>query len=221
VFKEGMKLFSFLTKSLKNFLRIIKVDQIFYSTKEFWLWYRRDFTGNSPNLIKKRVLRKLSNGTIWIETGTYYGGTARYLSRFASKVFTIEPSQVLFQTALRKSKKFRNIEFLNGTSEEMLSKILDLIPSGSRINLWLDGHYSEGNTYLGKISTPIKSELSSIELYRGKFKDITIFIDDVRCFNPTIDAYKEYPDLNYLVNWSNKYDFDWHIEHDIFIMKKK
>ena len=198
-----MKLISFLTKSLKNFLRIIKVDEIFYSTKEFWFWYRRDFTGNSPNLIKKRILRKLSNGAIWIETGTYYGGTARYLSKFSSKVFTIEPSQVLFQTAIRKSKKFRNIEFLNGTSEEMLSKTL------------------EGNTYLGKISTPIKLELSSIELYRGKFKDITIFIDDVRCFNPTIDAYKEYPDLNYLVNWSNKYDFDWHIEHDIFIMKKK
>ena len=78
-----MKLISFLTKSLKNFLRIIKVDEIFYSTKEFWFWYRRDFTGNSPNLIKKRILRKLSNGAIWIETGTYYGGTARYLSKFS------------------------------------------------------------------------------------------------------------------------------------------
>jgi hypothetical protein len=55
----------------------------------------------------------------------------------------------------------------------------------------------------------IKSELNSMELHQSKFQDMTIFIDEVRFFKPTVDAYKAHPYLKDFVNWSNKYNFDW------------
>ena len=50
-----------------------------------------------------------------------------------------------------------------------------------------------------------------------KFNKVLILIDDIRCFIPN-NEFTEYPSINDLVHWSQKNNFNWIIEHDIFIM---
>jgi hypothetical protein len=46
-------------------------------------------------------------------------------------------------------------------------------------------------------------------------------IDDIRLFTGKIHSYGAYPTLDYLVDWARDLALDWHIEHDIFIVKTK
>jgi hypothetical protein len=47
---------------------------------------------------------------------------------------------------------------------------------------------------------------------------VVVMIDDIRCFDPDVDA--AYPSLDYLVDWARSHGFSWHIEHDIFVAKR-
>ena len=85
------------------------------------------------------------------------------------------------------------------------------------INFWLDGHYSSGLTFKGDQECPIKDELDQIGNNLKRFKKVIILIDDIRCFLPN-NKFDKYPSINYLVDWSRKNNFNWIIEHDIFIM---
>ena len=71
------------------------------------------------------------------------------------------------------------------------------------------------------LNLPVREELQNIENNLNNFDRLSIFIDDVRCFNPAIPEYADYPSLDYLVDWSRRNGLTWHIEHDIFVMKSK
>lgn len=193
-----------------------------YTFLEFLAWFKRDFSQQATFYVKKKVLKRNSNGKYWIETGTYYGSMTRYLAEISDYVHTIEPSTNLFLKAKKRSKYFNNIVFHNGSSEEKLrGVILDISTKTNEINFWLDGHYSYGETFLGEKQTPIIYELKVISELNGLFPSISIFVDDVRSFVNNFDMYSDYPDLDYLVNWARSNNFKWKIEHDIFIMNKK
>lgn len=78
-----------------------------------------------------------------------------------------------------------------------------------------------GITHQGPTDCPVREELSSIEKNLSLYDEVTVLIDDVRCFNPSIPEYADYPDINFLVDWARKNALVWHIEHDIFIAKSK
>ena len=88
------------------------------------------------------------------------------------------------------------------------------------LNFWLDGHYSGGITYMGKKNCPVEDELNAIEINLVNFNQITILIDDVRCFLPQNTRYPDYPSINYLIDWARRLNMSWRIENDIFIIKK-
>jgi hypothetical protein len=44
-------------------------------------------------------------------------------------------------------------------------------------------------------------------------------IDDVRCFDPSVREYADYPPLDELVDWARANRLRWHIEHDIFVAR--
>ena len=92
--------------------------------------------------------------------------------------------------------------------------------SGS-INFWLDGHYSAGATFKGLKDCPVEEELMAIESNIANFNDLSILIDDVRCFLPSNVTHSDYPTTDYLVDWARRMNLFWRIEHDIFIMLKK
>ena len=181
-------------------------------------WAERGYAAPSPSYIKQRVL--LRNGTpnaTWIETGTYMGETASFLSDHAKKVFTIEPAIKLYEAAKYRFASKPNIEVIHGLSETVFP---ELIPKLSgEVNFWLDGHFSAGPTHKGPKDTPIEDELACIEKHLKNFSKLVVLIDDVRCFNPSLPDFSTYPKIDVLVDWARKNNLDWHIEHDIFVAK--
>ena len=125
--------------------------------REWVQFVRRDFSSPSPHFLKMRTLMSFANRNgDWVETGTYMGGTSKYLAQRFPNVVSIEPSEYFHQYSKSRLKKFKNIRLLNGTSEDLFeSALISAAPCG---NLWLDGHFSNGGTFLGSKISPISEE---------------------------------------------------------------
>ncbi|MGA9664987.1 MAG: hypothetical protein WBQ69_00865 [Gallionella sp.] len=162
-------------------------------------WIRRQYAAPSPTHIKRAVLLRngVSGGT-WVETGTFMGDTAALLALEAKEVYTIEPDKELFEKAMTRFKNNPKIHVIHGLSEQVLPSLLATLTG--TVNFWLDGHYSGGITHQGPIDCPVREELSSIEKTWPRYDKATILIDDIRCFDPSIPEYADYPDLNFLVD---------------------
>ena len=185
-------------------------------------WYFRIFPTPSPHKTKIETLLKYGGTGIWVETGTYLGVTAENLAITARQVHTIEPSGELFEIARKRLGTFSNVIQHKGTSEEILSTLLSQLRLNhcDEVNFWLDGHYSAGNTFKGQEETPIYHELSVIKNFIHEFQAVNIFIDDVRCFQPSTQEYKSYPPLQFLLEWSVEQSMKCLLIHDILVMKK-
>ena len=180
-------------------------------------WKKRNYLGYAPQFIKESIfLRDAISNEQWVETGTGKGVTTNFLAGSFPYVYTIEPNKYLYEQNIQ-INKMKNISYLNDTSENILSELLSKL--NGDINFWLDGHYSGGISFKGKKNCPIEKELEAISKNILNFKKITIFIDDIRCFLSKLEEYKDYPTIDFLVDWSRKNKFIWKIEHDIFIMQ--
>lgn len=182
-------------------------------------WHRRAYAAPSPNQIKRFILERNGlPGATWVETGTFKGNTTAFLAGIGSKVYSIEPEPTLFANAAARFASNDRITILNGPSERIFP---DLLPTLSGdLNFWLDGHYSAGVTFKGDIDTPIIAELDEIARNLDRFGRVVILIDDLRCFDPDIPEYAEYPPLDHLVDWARAHAFKWSIEHDIFVARR-
>ena len=181
-------------------------------------WYSSKKCGPpAPHFVKQSMLLRhgIPNST-WVETGTYLGSTTKLLSSHYKHIHTIEPSEKCLQMAKVRIGRRENITYYNGTSEEYFSEICQKI--SGEICFWLDGHFSSGITFKGIQDTPIKNELSTIARYLNRYKSVVIFIDDIRCSH--IDP-KNYPSLDYYVQWAKENNLIWSIELDCFIAKSK
>jgi hypothetical protein len=189
----------------------------------FVSWHSGGFKSPAPNFVKWEVLTRWGSDAIWIETGTYLGETTDYLSKVSQRVISIEPSIKLVEMAKVKFKKHPNVSIVQGTSQEALNETLPRLTNFEKrdINFWLDGHYSEGITFLGEIECPVLQELDIIQKHLNSGCRLTILIDDVRMFSPTGQTRNGYPSLTYLSNWADNNCFFWTIEHDIFIMTNR
>lgn len=201
---------------MKTYLRSSHPYRAFKLLCDYVNWEKRKFAAPSPHHIKQACLIRngIPNAT-WIETGTYLGQTTQLLSKYASKVYSIEPEPTLFANAKKYFSSFANVEILNGTSEDVFPNLLPKI--NGDVNFWLDGHYSAGITFQGLHDTPILDELKNISENIGHFQKICVLIDDLKCFNPSQPEYSTYPSLDVLVDWAKSNKLAWHIEHDIFV----
>lgn len=185
---------------------------------EYKEWRERQFASPSPSEIKRAVLlRHGTKNATWVETGTFMGETSGLLATHGKQVYTIEPEPKLFAGATERLKKLSNVEVIHGTSEEVFPKLLPRL-SGA-INFWLDGHYSGGLTFEGVSHCPVKEELKLISSCQSQFTSLVVMIDDIRCFQPDISEFKDYPSLDELVDWARSMKMSWTIEHDIFIAR--
>ena len=192
-----------------SFVKIIK-KQI-----ELKYWRKRNYLGNVPQFIKMNVLEMYSvKNAKWIESGTFRGDTTHYLSKRFPHIYSIEPQVEFYKAALNRFKN-QNVTLFNDVSENVLPKLLPTLRGN--LNFWLDGHYSEGESFKGNKNCPIKDELNSIEVSFDKLEKISIFIDDMSYF---ISSANDYPSIDYLVDYSRRLDMKWRIAQDIFIMQK-
>jgi len=113
----------------------------------------------------------------FIETGTYYGGTAVWAASHFDNVTTIEYSREIFEEAVARHGKVRNINFIFGDSRSVLNAI---VPKLSRPAIfWLDGHWSGGQTYGENDECPLIDEIYAINISTHAH---LLFIDDARLF---------------------------------------
>ena len=105
------------------------------------LWRVNGYKLPAPGRVKCETLIRYSiPNADWIETGTYFGETTRFLSKKFpdSKIYTIEPAENIYKFTASKLRKYRNIVAINGTSEDELENCLTI--ANKNINFWLDGH---------------------------------------------------------------------------------
>jgi hypothetical protein len=187
-----------------------------YSRSQFLQYFERSCREPATAFEKLELLKSFSKtGDYWIETGTFIGYTTRGLSEVSAHVYSLEPSSLYYEIASRNLANRPNITLVNKTSEEGLLEVIDRAPQGSHVNFWLDGHFSEGETFLGNNLCPIEAELEIVKS-RLSHVNVTIFIDDFRLFGVDFG----YPNKDFLVNWSKVNGFSWTVEKDIFIMSK-
>lgn len=200
---------------------LILFSQVFFYHARYWQIYKWDgnqFKMPAPHFIKQTVLlRSLIRNSTIIESGTHKGDTALLLTKISNRVITIEPDSNLFRLAEKRFSKMNTIRVIHGSSEQVFPELLPELHGN--MSFWLDGHYSGIGTYKGITDSPIITELAEIKKNLKSYNKVCILIDDVRCFNPKIVEYVNYPELNYLVKWAMENNFNWYIEHDIFIAK--
>ena len=191
------------------------------SQKSMVRWARESWKSPAPQIVKQSVLLRYATYSPWIETGTYIGDTTEFLAVNYPQVISVEPSDTYFRKASERFKAHKNVTLINSTSEEILPKLVEewLHQPPARLNFWLDGHWSAGDTFKGVQDTPVLFELLNIEKLIQIGVNVNIFIDDLRCFDHNLSEYSTYPDRSTLIMWAMKLNLWWTIEHDILIFK--
>ena len=205
-------------RSIKHFIWSFK------NRKSLKNWRARNFSPPSPDVIKHQILMKNNlKDSLGIETGTYYGETTKLLSKISKKTISIEADKNLFETSNKILKNFKNVEILNGKSEDLLDKVISKNLNFQNVCIYLDAHLCQDHLKNTKTfgnedtATPILNELEIVSKYVSSFEKIVVLIDDIRLFK---GKFQNYPNKNTLVSWCKKNNFLWEIEQDIFICKK-
>ena len=209
--------------------KIIIVNSFFYNFysvfKDSIQWIVRGYSANSPTYIKRAQLIKHSlHNSIWIETGTYLGQTAKFLRKFSTQIYTIEPDIDLFKSVKKYLNKYKNIIVINATSEKALEKLLSK-KIKKNVNFFLDAHNVSNNstkTYQSSISNPILNELKIIKKNINNLKDFVIFIDDLNWHEIDFVKTKKKTTtrLNQIIDWCKINNLTWTISHNMMICKK-
>jgi len=188
-------------------------------TIESRVWRKRLYDVPAPQKVKWAVLdRNAVPGATWVETGTYLGDTTAFLAARFPMVYSIEPAAALYEAGEKRFRNYANVKLLHGCSETVFPGLLKQL--SGKVCFWLDGHASGGVTFQGASTTPVMTELLAIEAALPQFSSLVVLIDDMRCFDPSIPIYADYPTRSEIVAWADRNGLAWHIEHDIFVASR-
>ena len=185
-------------------------------------WRQTGYASPPPDFIKKEaLLRHLSKfdpkETIFIETGTATGSTAKMVAERGYRVITIELSDQLYAYSKTILEPL-GVTCLHGNSAIRLPEVIESLPRGLSVFLWLDGHYSGSGTAQGDSDTPIVQELLAVEkLLARSEKPLMVQVDDIRLFGTD----ENYPELNHLVDYCRKNMLYWNIVLDSFLFSNR
>jgi hypothetical protein len=141
------------------------------------------FTFNNPHsLTKVRQIKSIgrkSGARCLIESGTYLGNNARRCSNAFDNVITIEIDKALASSAGNHLAKYTNVEVINGDVMDVLPSVLDR-PEVQDVLVYLDGHFSGGDTGIGVQLEPACDVIFLLATYGQKIR--SIIVDDFREF---------------------------------------
>lgn len=147
------------------------------------LWRLARFEIHNPHSYSKtrqiRALARRTGARCFIETGTYLGNTTRRCAPLFDKVITVELDQKLHEQAAAYLRPIRHVECLQGDASKLLPGVIAR-PDVRDALVFLDGHFSKGETALGDVAEPACEEIETL----GKHKDkiVGVIVDDFRCF---------------------------------------
>lgn len=162
---------------------------------------------NMHSLMKYRVIRALARrvgADCLIETGTFRGVMAARCARAFKTVLTVELDAKLAAQAKAFLASHRNVTVYQGDAVALLPQML-AHPGAGRCVVFLDAHYSGGDTARGEVPEPAIAELDILARHRDRIAGIVM--DDFRCFGvedgfPTkaqllaaVEAHFPYPDF--------------------------
>lgn len=122
-------------------------------------------------------LARLNGATVFVETGTFHGATARWASDYFDIVHTIERAEGLYTLHGKELAQVKHVTPHLGDSRDILPSIIRGI-GDRRAVYWLDGHWSGGETAGESDECPLLDELACVS---SRTEDI-ILIDDARYF---------------------------------------
>lgn len=124
-------------------------------------------------------VRRATGSRTFVETGTYLGGTAFRCSRVFERVYTIELDAAIAARARLNLASRSNVQLIEG---DAIRELRTLLERGNLRNavIFLDGHFSGGETALGDAPEPA---VDAVELL-GKHRDRIggVIVDDFRTF---------------------------------------
>jgi hypothetical protein len=130
-----------------------------------------------------RAIRAIDATTL-VESGTYHGDMVARLRPYVRDIHTIELSPELHRRAVERFRSDPNVHLYQGDSAVFLPRILERLHKPAVI--FLDGHYSEGETARGQVDTPVWDELRAVAASSHRH---AVVIDDARGFG----AWQDYP----------------------------
>jgi hypothetical protein len=138
----------------------------------------RPFTPHSLTKLQNiKVCRDLSRAKTIVEVGSFKGVTTRRLSYVFDTVVSIEIVPSLYEEAKARCADRANVEVLLGDGSEMLPMVME---KASSALLYLDGHYSGGQTGQSDEPEPVLKELDLIAAHLDHVN--AVVIDDYRLF---------------------------------------
>jgi len=162
--------------------------------------------------------RRVTRSTTFIETGTYLGGTAYRCSKVFDTVFTIELSADLARQAAHNLARCRNVEVIQGDATVEIENLLRTRPI-ERTVVFLDGHFSGGDTACGGVAEPAIQELEILARFRDRIN--AIIIDDFRNFGVEPGHPPKSQMLFALETHFPETDFSIRIQNDQVIVTRK
>ena len=163
-----------------------------------------------PDSVLHSVKDVLGPSFVAIESGTFKGTSTKKLSLIAHHVTSIEANESLFAKAKKSLSKNENITLEYGDSGLLIGSVLP----EDHVNclIWLDAHYSGGNTAGVLDHCPLLNELNHILPSRDASNTV-ILIDDSR----GLIGKSGWPLLSELIGLLNTHGFSSIIIDDVLI----
>lgn len=126
-----------------------------------------------------RSLGKRTGARCLIESGTFLGVTAARCARIFERVLTIELDVQLANQATAYLLRFPNVEVFQGDAVKLLPQLIAREGAHASV-VFLDGHYSGGDTALSDVPEPAILELEILAQHQDRI--CGIIVDDFRLF---------------------------------------
>ena len=149
--------------------------------KDFWNLLRFN-VANPHSWSKYRQLKAVGKRTkakMLLETGTFLGNTSMRCSKVFDRVITIELDPDLHSRAKEFLSSRENVECILGDATQKLPEVLSRDDCKDAV-IFLDGHFSSGETAHGDVPEPACELLSSLAQFKEKI--LGIVVDDFRLF---------------------------------------
>jgi hypothetical protein len=147
------------------------------------LRYDAGLVGAPADRAKRRFLLRLfseRNHELFVESGTFLGGTVEYLLPHARRIVSVEIEPHLYEAAQRRFSTSPSVELMLGDALEEIPRMLAGVAEPPLV--YLDGHFTGGvNKEPGRFVEPalgILEKLAGLGLPPGT----TIVVDDLRLF---------------------------------------
>jgi hypothetical protein len=132
---------------------------------------------------KRRFLLHLfneRNHELFVESGTFLGGTVEYFLPHAKRIVSVEIEPELYEAARRRFESSPSVELLLGDALEVIPRVLAEVSDAPFV--YLDGHFTGGvNKDPREVVEPapgILDKLGDLALPSGT----SIVVDDLRLF---------------------------------------